>query len=267
MNQWIPETVTFTPANFQVMLKKYTLLFMKPSNGMKGSSIVRITAKNKRFVVWARSRSYGLIHAELLNEESMTAWLKAWKNRQKIRKGRFILQQGLNLELLPNRFSDVRILIQKDGKGEWQITGMGIRVGEPKSPNSNLNGNARGKTFPFDLFMKKRFGNEKAVFIRQECEKLAHEVVKVIEKRYGSMMEFGLDVGVDVNGHVWLIEANLKPGRTLFTKMGAYKVYRDSVRRPLQYAMYLSKTQGMRLKRHEDLVCSSGIGKQIKAEV
>ncbi|MFC5651938.1 YheC/YheD family protein [Paenibacillus solisilvae] len=43
---------------------------------------------------------------------------------------------------------------------------------------------------------------------------------------------------MDVNGRVWLIEANPKPGRTLFIKTGERKVYRTSVRRPLQYAMF-----------------------------
>nr|WP_208414473.1 YheC/YheD family protein [Paenibacillus castaneae] len=64
--------------------------------------------------------------------------------------------------------------------------------------------------------MIRRFGPEKAKQISRECDQMAMKLMEVIEERYGSMMEFGMDVGVDVKGNVWLIEANPKPSHSIF---------------------------------------------------
>ncbi|MCK9909492.1 YheC/YheD family protein [Microbacteriaceae bacterium K1510] len=56
-------------------------------------------------------------------------------------------------------------------------------------------------------------------------------------------MVFGIFIGVDVNGRVWLIEMNPKPGRDIFRKLGREDRYALAVRRPLQYALHLLNQQ------------------------
>jgi hypothetical protein len=121
------------------------------------------------------------------------------------------------------------------------VTGAGVRVGQQGSSTSNLHGG--GKAIPLHAFLTRFFGEDQAETIARACEQMAHEVVEVLEERYGCMMEFGLDIGVDVAGRPWLIEVNPKPGREVFCRMGDLETYRQAIRRPIQFALHLSKAQ------------------------
>lgn len=91
----------------------------------------------------------------------------------------------------------------------------------------------------FTPFMSKTFGEEKAEEILRECHELAHQTALTLESHFGRMMEFGLDIGVDVDGRVWLIEVNPKPGREVFREMGDRETYAEAIRRPILFALHL----------------------------
>lgn len=114
---------------------------------------------------------------------------------------------------------------------------MGVRIGGRKSSTSNLHGG--GRAVPADKFFVSRFGSDTAQRITSECVELAHRAVNVIEAHYGPMMEFGFDIGVDVDGRVWLIETNPKPGREILRKTGQHDRYQLAIQRPLEYAVSL----------------------------
>jgi len=239
MRKWMPETVEYSPDRLRSMLKKYSLLYIKPGNGTGGRSIIKLMSLNKSYAVLARSRQLAK-RAETFNDESaLIDWLNRWVSREKIRDGNFMVQQGLNLAIVPGRVADMRLLIQKDGQGEWKVTGYGIRVGPKGSSTSNLHGG--GKAMIFESLIAKRFGEERMETIRKECFDLAFATVETIEQRFGGMMEFGLDIGIDNEGKVWLIEVNPKPGRDIFLGIGRTDLYRKACRMPLQYAIHLAE--------------------------
>lgn len=239
IRRWMPETVQYSGDNLSSMLEKHSLLYIKPGNGTAGSSIVKLTDTGKGYEMLGRSRDLSKKRAVAKKLSSVKGWLDRWTVQERIRDGNFMIQQGLNLELVPERVTDTRLLIQKDEEGNWDVTGMGMRVGPKGSSTSNLHGG--GSAVSFDELIVKKFGEQKAQEIRQECEELAFEVVKSIEKHFGSMMEFGLDIGIDVDGRVWLIEVNPKPGRDIFKGMGQMPLYNKAVRRPVEYALLLAR--------------------------
>lgn len=240
LHKWMPETVEYSKSRLRSMLSKHPILYIKPGNGTGGRSIIKLTTLNnkKGFALVARTRRLAKKTAEFENEKLLTQSLDRWVEQEKIRNGIFMIQKGLDLELVPNHVSDMRLLIQKNKRGEWSITGYGIRIGPRNSSTSNLHGG--GRAAEFEQIIGKRFGTAKMEEIREECFELAHEVVRTIEKNFGSMMEFGLDIGIDKDGKVWLIEVNPKPGRDIFNGIGRKDLYRKSCRRPLQYAIYLA---------------------------
>lgn len=150
-----------------------------------------------------------------------------------------MIQQGLDLSIIPDRHADARLLIQKNECGNWAVSGIAMRVGGPGSPTTNLIWKG-GAGLHFEEEMCKFFGAERAAAIREECDRMALEVVLTIEQHFGSMLEFGLDVGIDVDGRVWLIEANPKPTQSLFLCAGEREIYNLAVRRPIEYAMFLA---------------------------
>lgn len=244
LQKWMPETVEYSPEHLHDMLKKHSILYIKPGNGTGGRSIVKLSVlgDNKGFVVIARSRRLAKKSALFRNRSSLTRWLNEWAQKEKIRNGIFMIQQGLDLAIIPGHVADTRLLIQKNDKGEWKITGYGIRVGAKNSSTSNLHGG--GKAMAFEKVITERFGVQRMEEIRSDCFKLAHQIVQTIERHFGKMMEFGLDIGIDTNGRVWLIEVNPKPGRDIFKRIGKPELYRLSCRRPLQYAISLARKSG-----------------------
>ncbi|WP_134686020.1 YheC/YheD family endospore coat-associated protein [Brevibacillus migulae] len=247
MNRWLPESRPFSKQNVAEMLGRYPLLYIKPTNGSGGRSILCVEKRGKGYVLRGRTKIQGTKVQKITSQQELLQRLHQWVHRQKHGNELFFIQQGLRLDLLPNRTIDTRLLIQKNGEGEWKVTGMGVRVGGIKSSTSNLHGG--GRAVPAGRFFASRFGQEKARKIIRECGELAHRTVQVIEQHYGSMLEFGLDIGVDVTGRVWLIETNPKPGREILRKTGQLERYQLAIRRPLEYALYLIKQQ-KRAKEH-----------------
>lgn len=240
VSRWVPETYVYTPAKLKAMLMRHPLLYVKPGNGTGGRSILKVAATGKAYELLGRDRRNARKTARLSSKAAVEKWVKQWVSQQRIKGGNFLVQQGVNLALIPGRIADVRVLIQKTKEGEWSVTGCGVRVGGKASSTSNLHGG--GVAIPFHLFVSKRFGEERGQRILRECHLMAHQIASALEERFGRMMEFGLDIGVDVHGHTWLIEVNPKPGREIFRQMGEKETYAQAIRRPIQYALYLIRS-------------------------
>ncbi len=237
VKRWIPETYVYSPEKLKAMLKRHPMLYVKPGNGTGGRSILKVAARGKQYELKGRDKRYVYKNATFQRAEDVGRWVRKWVTEQRISDGNFLVQQGLDLELVSNRIADIRLLIQKDAVGEWSVTGCGVRVGEKGSSTSNLHGG--GRAIPFHVFVSKRFGEEGAQQILRECHHMAHQVAAVLEEKFGRMMEFGLDIGVDVDGRSWLIEVNPKPGREIFRQMKAMDLYAEAIRRPVLFAVHL----------------------------
>lgn len=233
MRKWLPETHLYQPARLRQMLKKYSLLYVKPVSGTGGRGILRIS-KNPHGGYLCRGRneqrvkrSFRVSSVPSL-QRIITRWMKGKK---------YLIQQGLEIDLLPDRAVDIRLLIQKTEQQEWSVTGMGVRVGQPGSATSNLHGG--GKAVQAQVFLEGIFKKTQTAEILEKCQKLAFETARTIEKHFGTMVELGLDIGVDRTGKVWLIEVNPKPGRDIFREMGDLSTFREALQRPIRFARSL----------------------------
>ncbi|MDG0795150.1 YheC/YheD family protein [Cohnella ginsengisoli] len=242
MRKWIPETKPYHASTLKEMFNAHPILYLKPANGTGGAGVVQLRKRKNGISAQFRTRAMKVGKYKFPTIGKAVTAMNRWVQKEKIRGGAFLLQQGLDLELVQGRWADIRLFIQKNGSGNWEVTGIGVRQAAAGSPNTNLI--AKGNQgYPFQSFMEKHFGEEKTRQIQHECEALAHETVKVIENRFGSMMEFGLDIGIDRNGHVWLLEVNPKPCKDIMWKIGESQNYLRTVRRPLQYAKYLAENK------------------------
>ncbi len=245
LKRWMPVTCSYSANNLHDMLNKYRLLYIKPGNGTGGRSIIKLVKGGQGYQLLGRNKNLAKKKLTIKSQSSLVQWLNSWVKNERIRNGNFMIQQGVNLSFIADRVADTRLLIQKDENGKWSVTGLGVRLGGANSSTSNLHGG--GRAIPFQRFFTEHFGPEKTQEILKECHALAFEVVKTIENRFGRMMEFGLDIGVDTSGRVWLIEVNPKPGRDIFREMGQTSLYKKSIQRPIQYAMHLVQEKNQQL--------------------
>ena len=240
---FFPHTVRYVkPQDALVFLQKYNTLVAKPSGGSHGRGIVAIfqKAENGRYVIIGRSRQNRPLSRQFANLQQTLTWLHRF-----IGGTRYILQPYLPLRT-PNHLPfDIRVLMQKDERQTWQMTGMAVRTGSPSSLTSNLHGG--GKAEKIVPFLKQLSFDKQAIRrIEQEIRTICEQLPPLIEKKHGRLCELGIDIGIDSNARVWLLEVNSKPGRQVFRKAGEREVYLTAIRRPMLYAYALLKDRQSR---------------------
>lgn len=156
--------------------------------------------------------------------------------------GRFLVQQGIPLRLPSGRYHDYRMLVQKNGQGVWELTGMAGRVGAARSVTSNLHGG--GHAVRAEVLLKKWLGSEeKASKAMKTAEKLGLEAAAFLEDSFGALCELALDLAIDREGKIYVLEVNPKPAREVFARSGDSGTYRKALVRPLEYAMWVYKNK------------------------
>jgi len=241
----LPDTRLYVDhGEFEEMLLKHGTVYLKPINGTGGRGILRVrrTAGGPngagRYTVQGRDLNRRLIALRQLDARKLRTLLA-----DRRRRGDHLMQQGIDIELADGRVHDFRALMQKDGNGEWQFTGMACRVGPPRSVTSNLHGGGRA-VLSRAVLMHRFRSEQKAEEIETGIRRLCFSVVRDLEERYRDMCELALDIAVDRKGWPWLLEVNPKPAREIFARLGMTDVYRTAIERPLQYALWLLGRQG-----------------------
>jgi hypothetical protein len=236
----LPETRMLTDASVALeLLDRHSVIFFKPVNGSVGRGIIRVSRDGSGFL---RLEYVSAETGAMTEQYAGAGQLGRWLAREG-RAGRYIVQQGLDLAIFHGRPADVRILVQKDGSGRWQLTGMGARVAADGRFTTNLH--TGGSGLPVERLAEAVFPRDGA---RQEdlidqLEMLALAAACRLEDQTGPMGEVGLDFGIDTDGNIWYIEQNAQPGRSIFEHLGRWDLSDLAHLRPIQYAAQLVSTK------------------------
>lgn len=230
----LPETHHYSLNTLEKMLKKYHSVYLKPKNGTGGRGIIRIVALEKdTYHIQGRHRNRKIFQPEQAKIKDLPAKLKKHSVNEN-----YIIQQGISPLLLDGRVCDFRLLIQKNGIGEWEITGCAGRIGPKRSITSNLHGG--GNAITMENLLNQRFQSKTQVNnIKKTLYELSMRIAHKLEEQYGTLCELGIDLAVDSHGDVWLIEVNPKPSREVFRRIGENDTYRKAITRPLEYAKWI----------------------------
>ncbi|WP_248930492.1 YheC/YheD family protein [Paenibacillus hamazuiensis] len=232
----LPQTVQYRDDKaLSRMLKEHRLVYLKPRGGTGGRGIVRIERiGTNTFLLQGRDQQRRIMMPRQVSVRGIVRTLNGFPLAQ-----RYLVQQGIPLKLKDGRVHDYRMLVQKNGSGEWEITGCAGRIGPKRSVTSNLHGG--GIAVPMEKLLEGRFPSAKVEQIKREAYRLGLDVAEHLEKRFGSFCEAGIDLAVDPTGHVWLLEVNPKPSREVFYRIGQLSTYRKAITRPLEYALWVHK--------------------------
>ncbi|WP_274364911.1 YheC/YheD family protein [Paenibacillus thermotolerans] len=232
----IPETVKLTGAgDLSRLLANHRFVYLKPVKGKAGRGIMkvlRLRPKNGK-------THYRLTYYEdgANTESSEFASVKSLYDAAANRIGEkeYIVQQGIDLVSAGGRPFDLRILIQKDSKGEWKISGVGARVAGASSITTHV---PRGGSIddPTKL-LSGVFGSAEGKRILTSAKNTAIILASQIEKGSGyNLGEMSMDLGVDTSKRLWFFEANSKP-----MKFDEPHIRKKSLRRLVRYWKYLVK--------------------------
>ncbi|MED1793325.1 YheC/YheD family protein [Brevibacillus nitrificans] len=230
----LPPTELFTHSALLETLEQYGAAILKPMAGTHGIGVVRVKRRKGDFEVSGRSKENQPFRRILQGEAGLKRFVSTFTNGRK-----FLVQPYLELHTPDGSPFDVRVLVQKNGEGEWETTGRAVRIGDKRSVTSNLHGG--GKAVPLAPFLSRHYKPALQTRIMQTIDQVAIELPRFLEQSHGRLVELGIDVGIDTAGNVWIIEVNSRPGRTVFTMINDPAAQFHSITQPVRYAHYLMK--------------------------
>lgn len=238
-----PELVPYLPETrlinsfrqVDLMAKKYRAVYLKPVNGTQGKNIIKVSKNKKSSGYCYQYHSNGS-----LCKGNASDLLQLQKQLRPVMAGRsYLVQKEISLLRYEGGIVDIRVMVQKDHNGRWDVTGMACRVGKQGAITSNISSGGSGKKV--ETVLKKSFSGSKQInHIMETIIFVCINAAQSIEDYLGNCGEMGVDIGVDRFGKVWFIEANLRPARLVFSLIGEKQTRLKSVETPLLYARYLA---------------------------
>lgn len=230
---YIPETKRLTePQVLTSMLKRHSLLYLKPIRGKAGVGIMTVKTQPEKHLPYRlqiqnekRSRTYRCSTLQKL-------WERIKAQTDALGEP-YIAQQGIALASVNDRPFDLRALVQKNETGNWELTGIGARVAGNASITTHVP--RGGEIDEPEKLLVSVFGRERAQQVLAQARNAALILARQIERSSKHRLgEMSMDLGVDTTGHVWFFEANSKP-----MKFDEPHIRRKSLERIFQYSQYL----------------------------
>lgn len=210
-------------------LKRFRIVYLKPKDGKAGDGIIRIFVKTGTGYLTYYDNN-------MLKQYSFTSLIKAWQVVNRLIGSRgYIIQQGILLPVFEGSLFDFRVLVQKNGWGRWQVTGIGVRLAGNGRHTTHV---PRGGRIESATKVLHSVWPQEESEIEQEIKELALEVARTVEDSYGLFGEMSMDMAVDRKGRVWIFEVNSKP-----MKFDEPEIDRSSIDNVLEFARCLASSR------------------------
>lgn len=214
-------TRQFSPEAMWEMLDTGPVIF-KPVYGAKGRDVLKIVREGERFKI-----SYQ-VDTELVafsRADDLLKWLEKYTDKED-----FILQPFLLFTKLDGHVFDLRMLVQKDRWGKWQVTADMSRLGFGYSYISNC----LWKLMTAEQVLERLSSS----ITLSQLTANAIEVAMNMEGGIAPLGELGIDYGI-ADDNLWIIEVNGMPSKQIFEKFGV-QTMENVMLTPLLYARFLA---------------------------
>ncbi|MCA1030854.1 YheC/YheD family protein [Bacillus timonensis] len=217
------------------MLSKYNHVFLKPANGSLGLGVFQIIYSREEEAYYCRYKDDQENENRLQKFTSLEALLKRlFRNKQ---LENYIVQQGITLMRKEHKVIDFRIHTNKNVRGKWEVSVIAGKISGRGSVTTHINNGGLVKTIE-EIFPTR----DDCIKAREKLKEAALLLSRSIDDKVeGSIGEIGFDLGIDKNGHLWLFEANSKPGRSIFAHPKLKDFDFTSRKLSLEYALFLTE--------------------------
>jgi YheC/D like ATP-grasp len=215
----VPKSKKFSKDGLWYIIEKYDDAILKPINGSRGYGVYRVT-------------SSGDDHYKIHHEKSVRT-IKGKKETykylsRKIRSKNYLVQRRISLATVKDHPFDIRAIVQrKNTSDSWEVTGTVAKVAGKGYIVTNI---TRSNGMVMKLKKAIRKSSLKKLSrkdLMSKIDEIALRTAKKLSKNklYTDRNIFGLDMGLDQNGRVWVIETNLAPMLSHFLKLKEHKMY------------------------------------------
>ena len=192
------------------LLEASGCLYMKPVAGSGGKGIAVVKRVKSGVEVKAEGET------TVVAPEALFSFLQ-----NRFPPACYFVQAAAVLVPFENRAYDVRVLVQQTGEEPHRVTGMGVRLGAPGSPVSNLH--AGGGALPLsalDSVLSRAGGGYEDWEYRIRA--LALDGARGLAAHFGPFAELGFDILLTEDRGPIILEANSKPARWIFNLLAAH---------------------------------------------
>lgn len=214
----LPETQLFTPSVLRKMITKHGQVILKPVFGYGGSGVIQVSP-------------YGNNRYEIHIEKKKTVIQGFRESSQYIKRiigsRNYMVQKRIHLAEIYNRPFDIRVIIQRKKKnpGSWKVTGKLAKVAGKGYIVTNIT-RTHGTLLTVKTAIQRSLEHLSSQRILSKIIKISLLSAHCLTPRYPNHRIYGLDLGLDQNGHIWIIEANLSPAMSHFLKIKDKTMYR-----------------------------------------
>ncbi|MFD0961746.1 YheC/YheD family protein [Paenibacillus chungangensis] len=221
LRAYIPLTKRYNRESLRSMMEQFDMVYIKPDSGTYGKGVIRLEKAAEpesgyRYQIKKVNR-----HVASLDEVYRA--LQSYTST----KG-YLIQRGVYLLKHTGRRFDIRVMVQRNLKNQWETTGIIGRLAHPERIVTNYHSGGTIKTF--EKLMAKHCNSAEIAAYKRRLENLGVSIGKQLATDYPGLKELGVDVAIDTKLHPWVLEVNTKPHPYVFSWMSDKRVY-DRVRR------------------------------------
>ncbi|MDT8861213.1 YheC/YheD family protein [Alkalihalobacillus sp. MEB130] len=211
----LPETKTFSEKAFWELMNKYGQIIVKPNNGRRGKGVIKIEEiGSQKYEIQIEDKKL------TMGKEETFAFASQHVNDQA-----YLIQERISLAQIDDRIIDFRVIVQRKTYDDpWTVTAMVVKVAGKGYVVTNI-ARSGGEILYVEDAVQRSDLNVSPQTLKAALETITVKASERLAKYYSKQRIFGFDMGVDKNGHIYIIEANLDPMMSHFRKLDNQSYY------------------------------------------
>jgi glutathione synthase/RimK-type ligase-like ATP-grasp enzyme len=211
VREYLPDTVLYyQPADIRLFLREWQSAYIKPIYGSQGTGIFRLDARGSWFVLHSSQDGEDL-EQYFKEREELDGFLKT-----SLKPEGYIVQRSLKLISTEERTIDFRLMLVKGGDGYWKDIGIIARHGSKGNITSNVSTGGTAEKAELTFKRVLNLSEEEANHLRNRMSAIGKEAALGLESCGLSCGNLGIDMAIDIEGHIWIIEINnIDPNHTI----------------------------------------------------
>nr|WP_281394001.1 YheC/YheD family protein [Texcoconibacillus texcoconensis] len=221
LHPYLPATVPFSIETMWDFISQYGEVIIKPSVSRWGKNIYRLShVENEKYEVQIENSTITID-----GKDETTKYFST-----KIGNIAYMIQRHIPLAKINGRPFDIRVMVQRRKESYlWVVTAMIAKVAGDGYIVTNLR---EGRTLlhVYDAIQQSTLNIDDIDALISEMNSVVIMGAEQLAKTYPLPRIYGFDMAIDIHGRIGIIEGNLEPALSHFSKLADKKMYNTIVK-------------------------------------